>query len=108
MAIWSVPVKFNSPDFNFQIDLDGTIYGFRFILNERTGRYSMSIATEAGDEIVSGIALVTNWAVIDRFADTRLPPGLLFTCDMTGGNNEPDEVNFGDSVLLCYDEANSA
>lgn len=105
MAIKNIPVNFNSPDFNFQIDLDGTVYGFRFILNERTGRYSMTISTEAGEPIVAGLALTTNWKILSRFKDTRLPKGRLFTVDMTGGNNEPNQDNFGDTVLLCYDEA---
>lgn len=107
MALKEIPVNFASPDFNFQIDLDGVVYGFRFILNTRTGRYSMSIFTEAGEPIVTGLAVVTNWKPFKRFKDTRLPPGEIFTMDVTGGTTEPDEVNFGDTILLCYNEANS-
>lgn len=105
MAIISIPVKFASPDFTFQITLDAVVYQFRFCLNERGGRYSMTIYTEAGDEIISGVAVVTNWKPLARFRDERLPPGLIFTCDMTGGTDEPNEVNFGDTILLCYQEA---
>lgn len=105
MAIWSIPVKFNQPDFSFQIDLDNVVYGFRFIYNARTDRFSMEIQDQLGNAIVSGIAVVTNWKPLARFKDPALPPGQLFTMDITGGNNEPGAVNFGDSILLCYNEA---
>lgn len=105
MAIWSIPVNFSTPDFSFQIDLDGTIFGFRFCYNERTDRWSMSISDGVGNPIVSGIAVVTNWKLLQRFKTPGLPPGQLFTMDITGGNTEPGEVNFGDTVLLCYSEA---
>lgn len=105
MAIVSVPVKFLSPDFTYQIDLDLVVYTLRFCLNERTGRYSMTISTEAGVEIIAGVAVVTNWVLLNRFKDARLPPGILFTCDMTGGTDEPNETNLGDTILLCYQEA---
>lgn len=107
MAIWSIPVQFKSPDFSFQIDLDGIIFGFRFTYNARTDRFSMEIQDQLGNAIVSGIALTVNWKVLARFKDSSLPPGDLFTMDITGGNNEPSAVNFGDTILLCYDEANA-
>lgn len=107
MATWKIPVKFASPDFNFQIDLDGSIYGFRFIYNARTDRFSMEIQDQDGNAIVSGVAVVCNWKPIARFKDTRLPPGKLFTMDVTGMNTEPNAVTFGDTVLLCYEEASS-
>lgn len=105
MAIKKIPVSFNSPDFNFQIELDLVVFGFRFIWNERTNRFSLSITTEEGVELVSGITVVTNWKLLARFKDSRLPLGQLFTADMTGGSTEPDPVTFGDTVLLCYNEA---
>lgn len=105
MGLFKIPVKFGSPDFSFQIDLDKTIYGFHFLYNERTDRFSMEIQDQAGNAIVSGVAVVTNWQPLSRFKDPALPKGLLFTMDSTGGNNEPNSVNFGDTVLLCYQEA---
>jgi hypothetical protein len=105
MAIKQIPTNFPSPDFRFDIELDGTVYGFRFVYNERTDRYAMSIFTETGDEIVTGVAVVSNWKLLDRFKDTRLPPGRLFTMDVTGGTAEPTKETFGDTVVLCYDEA---
>lgn len=105
MAIKIIPVRFDSPDFNFQIDLDGAIYGFRFVLNTRTNRYSVTILTETGELIVAGVALTSNWKPFGRFKDLRLPPGRFFTMDTTGENQEPNEDNFGDTVLFCYEEA---
>ena len=108
MAILEIPTFYDSPDFTFQITLDQILYGFRFVLNERTGRYSMTIVDATGNIIVAGIAVVTNWRLIERFKDVRLPPGKLFTCDMTGGNNEPNSDNFGVTNLLLYSEALTA
>lgn len=104
MALVQIPVNFNAPDFEFQIDLDGVVYGFRFTLNERTDRYSMTVSTEAGDVIVAGVAVVTNWKILERFKDERLPPGEIFTMDTTGGTDEPSPANFGSTILLCYNE----
>lgn len=105
MASFKIPVKFKSPDFSFQIDLDKTIFGFRFRYNERTDRFSMEIQDQAGNAIISGVAMVSNWPVLSRFKSSLLPKGLLFTMDATGGSNEPNAINFGDTVLLCYQEA---
>lgn len=105
MAIRKIPVRFDSPDFSFQIELDGSIFGFRFVLNERTGRYAMTISTADGTPLVAGIAVTTNWKIIDRFKYLGMPLGRMFTLDTTEKNQEPNEINFGDTVILCYDEA---
>lgn len=107
MAMWKLPIKFASPDFSFQIELDNVVYGFRFIYNARTDRYSMEIQDQAGNALVSGVAVVSNWKPLARFKNPALPPGELFTMDVTGMNNEPNAVNFGDTILLCYNEAAS-
>lgn len=105
MALWSIPINFQAPDFTFQIDLDGLIYGFHFMYNERVDGWTMEIQQADGTPIVSGLQVVTGWKPLARFVDPRLPPGELFTMDITGQSNEPDDVNFGDTILLCYNEA---
>lgn len=107
MATWKIPIKFISPDFNFQIELDAVIYGFRFVYNERADRWSMEIQDALGNALVSGLRVVTNWKPLARFKTPGLPPGFLFTMDVTGGSTEPTELTFGSTVLLCYVEANA-
>lgn len=102
MNIYSIPVNFSSPDFTEQIDMDGVTYGLHFTYNERTDRFSMEIQDQLGNPLVSGVAVVTNWALLDRFKTPGLPVGTLFTMDVTGGNTEPSAVTFGNTVLLCY------
>lgn len=98
----NIPVNFSSPDFSMQVELDGVVYGLRFIYNERSKRFSLSISTEAGEPIVSGIFVVSNYPLLARFRDLRLPKGVLFTMDTTSSGLEPDADSFGDAVLLVY------
>jgi len=107
--ISEIPIDKNSPDQKFSIDLEGTVYVFRVLWNSRTGRWSLSIFEEDETPIVMGIAVVGEFDLLAQYSDARLPPGTLYTADLTGKNREPTDETFGDSVLLLYaDEATSA
>jgi hypothetical protein len=97
-----VPVNFNSPDFQMRTELDGRIYTLRFIYNERAERFTLSIGDESGAEIVSGIAVVSNFPLLNRFLDPRLPPGVLFALDTTDSGLDPTADTFGSEVVLVY------
>lgn len=105
MALWVIPVNPTLPDQTFQIDLDSDIFTFRFVYNLRTDRWAMSLYDALGNPLLLGLAVVTNWKLIDRFKTPGLPLGRLFTVDVTGQNTEPSATTFGSSVLLMYDEA---
>ena len=106
MAILELPVKSVMPDFQFTTDFEGVAYTLRFTWNERGGVWSMTIGDAQANPIVQGIPLVVNWLLLDRFKDTRLPPGKLFTWDSSGQGKEiGDRLELGDRVLLLYQES---
>jgi hypothetical protein len=106
MAILELPVKNAMPDFQFTSDFEGVSYTLRFTWNERAGVWSMSIGDAQGNVIVGGIAIVVNWLLLDRFKDSRLPAGKLFTWDSSGQGREiTDRNDLGDRVLVMYQEA---
>lgn len=100
--ISEIPIDRNSPDQKFSIDLEGTVYVFRVLWNSRTGRWSLSVFEEDETPIVMGITVIGEADLLSQYADSRLPPGTLYTADLTGKNREPTDENFGDSVLLLY------
>lgn len=93
------------PDQEFTIELDGSVYLMRVRENARTGRFVLDVKTEAGDEIVMGVVLVSDWAPLSRFKDLRMPLGDLYLGDVTGKFQEPNRTNLSVDVLVFYEEA---
>lgn len=105
MAFIEIPVNSNSYDYKFTIELDSIVYSMRFIYNVRSERWVMSISTSEEDPIVEGIPVVVSWPLLKRFKDSRLPAGDLFAWDTSGRGIDPNDLNFGSTVLLIYKEA---
>lgn len=105
MAIKVIDVRNDINDQIFTIDLEGTIYTMRFVENPRTGVYKLDFMDSVGNPIVMGIACVVNWPLLSRFADERLPKGILSFWDSTGKFTEPTSDNIGITNFLLYEES---
>lgn len=104
MATLEIPVRNDLPAYQFTLELDGLVYSFTFTFNDRMGKWIMDIGDEQGDPIVQGLPVFADWPLLDRFKDTRLPPGLLIFVDTTGNKVDPTREDFGDRVVGMYIE----
>ena len=85
------------------VSLEGRAYVFRFDWNSRTDRWSMGLATEDGDDILSGAALVLNIDLLRTIPNTLdyVPPGQL----IAGGIDDPNLETTGDISLFYIPSA---
>jgi len=104
MAIVQIPVDPFQPDHQFSIALDGVIYILAFQLNSRSKRWFMTIKQEDGTILVSGVALVISYSLLDRFKKAGMPPGNFFVFDDSGLDREVTEDSFQGTHSLVYVE----
>lgn len=105
MAVLELPVRHDVPAYEFQVDLDGTLYTLFFSFNTRMNGWTMSISDQNLVPILNGVKLFSGWLPLRQYANEKLPPGKFGVIDTTGENKNPDLENFGDGVVLLYEEA---
>jgi len=100
-----IPVRADLPAYTFQIDLEGKLYTFTFRYNERMDRWLMDIADENENPLLSGIVILTDYNLIERFKDDALPPGEFFALDESGEQKYAGREDLGNDIKLFYVEA---
>ena len=105
MAIKVLPIQTDIPAFRFRSDLDDTTYEFRFTYNGRVGLWTMDLFDEAGNDLVRGIPVYVKQLLLKQYQyDQQLPQGNLFALNIVNPDSDPDFENFGDDVILFYEE----
>ena len=99
-----IPTNFGLLNWRQVVELDGISFALGFIINRRDGFWRMSIDLN-GTTLLSSVKLVqaADLLVANKH-DLRLPQGILRMVDSDGQNAEATENNFGDRVVLVYDE----
>jgi hypothetical protein len=100
-----MPIRADLPAYTFQLALEGTLYNFEFRYNERMERWLMDINDENQSPLLKGIPVQTDFNLIERFKDDRLPPGEFFAIDESGEGKQPSREDFGNDVKLFYIES---
>jgi hypothetical protein len=59
------------------VTLDDVEYLLELSWSPRCSRWYLGLKTAAGEDIVSGVAVVVDYLLLSRFGDARLPPGRL-------------------------------
>lgn len=93
---------FALPSCFFQIALEGVVYRMAFKWNHLYEFYTMDILTFEGSAIVTGVKLVINYPLINRYGNPLLPPGELIAVDTTGKLDRIGFDNLGEEVKLIY------
>jgi hypothetical protein len=80
------------------VSLEGRSYVFKFDWNSRTDRWSVSLAAEDGEEILSGAVLVLNIDLLRTVPNTfdYVPPGQL----IAGGIDDPNLETTNEMALF--------
>ncbi len=105
MAILSLPVRNDLFRYDFKTELDGITYTIDIHYNARKDRWILGIKTSEGTPIIMGIPVLINYNLLGRFADSRLPRGVLFAVNIESEYEEAGKEDLGDNVLLLYSEA---
>ena len=105
MATQELPIRSDLANYDFQIDLEGTIFTLTFRFNERKGRWVMDIGDSNGDPLLNGIVLLTDVNITDQYVGDELPPGRFFVVDETGEAKNPGIDDLGNYVKLFYLES---
>lgn len=103
MSIYSLRT-FSDPFYTETVPLDGTDYVFDWRYNQREKSWYFSIATSSGDPLASGVKVVCGVSLLGRFADLRLPPGVLMALSNTSDASPPGLTELGQEqrVTLIY------
>jgi hypothetical protein len=105
MAIFQIPLRGDVASYTFNTDLDGDVYKFKMVWNDRQGQWFMSIGdTSSEDYAICGMALACQMDLLSRFRLSTLPPGILTLIDNSGLNEEPDQSGLGSRWILLYEE----
>lgn len=104
MSDLEIPLPTDTPLFSIRTTLDGVEYVLNFDWNGRESRWYMSISMIDGTLLVAGIKLISNWPLLRRFADLRLPQGNLRAVDYSPQGGEPAGLveDLGRRVKLIY------
>lgn len=97
-----IPVDSDNASFKFRTDLEDIAYVLRLDWNERSERWHLDIFDADETPLKVGLPLNINSDIIGRFADTRLPPGLIMLYDTSGQNEEAGRDDLGDRCMLLY------
>ncbi len=99
----NIPIDGGHPNHEFSIELAGEVFLLQFQFNFRDQRWSMTVKMEDSTILVAGVVMLTNWPLLDRFKDVRLPKGTFWVIDETGLNSEPSENSFGTTHFLAFE-----
>lgn len=103
MPTFTLPTRPNDGNYRQRLVLDGVGYRFRFTYNRRGERWYMDLLDESGEQLRSGIVLVSGHALLRQHVDfTKRPPGVLLVLDPTGQDRDPLLGDLGVEELLMY------
>lgn len=100
-----IPVTSSDLAQTFTMALDGNQYGFEFTWNDRDSRWYMDLLDDAGNYVLTGLPVVTDYPLISRFHVAGRPPGNIFAIDTLGAGMDAGKDDLGNRVVLIYESA---
>lgn len=107
MADFVIPTSTDpdAPFYDQVTALGGSDYLLSLRWNDRAGAWAFSIATAAGDPILTGVPVLPGLPLWFGARDSRLPPGDLYVVDRQGGQFPPGLEDLGSRVVLLYSDS---
>ncbi len=104
MAFFIIPVPKEIIPFDQQVEMDGTLFLLQFRYFFRDNFWRITII-KAGVKILSSMKLVHTKDLLAQFRHIEdLPLGTIIVSDQNLGDADPGTTNFGDTVLLMYQD----
>lgn len=104
--ILEIPVRVDTSNYKFNLDLEGVNYTFEFSLNQRWNKWMLKIFDNLENLLLSGIPMQTEVGLTTRFFIDNLFPGFLYVIDTEGTTEDMEDINdFGDRFKLLYTES---
>ena len=106
MATLEIPVRTNTANYRFNIDLERVNYIFEFTLNERWNMWMLKIFDNEENLLLSGIPMQVAVGLTTRFSIPNFFPGFLFILDTEGTTEDMENIgDFGTRFKLTYTES---
>ena len=107
MAVLQIPVRVDPLAYSMTVELDGFFYTLLFRYNVRATHWFMDVSFNdvvvvTGIKIVNGVGLLNQ--LTEFVVDNRLPSGTVDVFDVLGLDREPDQITYGDVVVMLYNE----
>jgi len=99
---YTIPVRSVTDAYRMSVELSGTVYEFSMHYNARDSHWYMSLYRE-DEAVLLGIKIVHSSDLLAQFYARDIPVGILSVTDITGTYRDPDDSNFGTTVLLQYE-----
>ncbi len=92
------------PPFSQTTTIDGTPYVLDFGYNWRENTWNISISLPNGTILCTGIKLVSNYPLLQKYADARVPQGELYCISQTTDDSPPQYADLvpGGRCILVY------
>jgi hypothetical protein len=98
----TAPQRDSRPAVRWRQLLDGRWYGLRLAWNVRDRRWYIDISTDAGVEVVVGVAVESGLALFGGIVRDELPPGQLYVDDVEGLGRPPDRFSWSSFSRMFY------
>lgn len=97
-----IPTEIELAAYRFQITIEGVIYIFQFRWNTIHEYWTFDILNYESVPLISGVKVVINYPLLNRYASSLLPPGEIIALDTSGKLERVGRNDLGDSVKLIY------
>ena len=104
MALYELPTRYDLPDYEYSIELDGEVYLLEYYFNQRDDRWFLSIKQEDGTYILAGLPVISGWLLTERFQMEEKPAGDVLPMDFEGGIEYPRRGDLSEGVQVMYNE----
>lgn len=104
MSFLTLPT-FDDPFYDMLIDLEGVGYRVEFRFNQRNNCWYFDLSLEDGTELLKGIKIVPSIPLLSRFANRKIPAGILMAVNNAIDNDLPPgliELGPTERVQLNY------
>ena len=102
MTLLTIPITVVNLNFDFDISLDGVLYNFALYWNSRDPGWELTISN-GGVFQLNGLRVVCASNILSQYNYNKLlPQGSLNIVDLDGLGRDPDNIIFGDRVIMQY------
>lgn len=102
MATFILPVRAGVPDQTFEVELEGTVYGFQLRWNHRAEFWVVNVYDAAGAPLILGRRLCLGTFLMPAPRRLGWPPGDLFLVEADSG--EATLETLGATDFFVYEE----